>query len=51
LIQLQYVGVVVHVEAGMLLGPAADRWALVRPLVVTHEVHVELVGNLAVDLA
>ena len=38
------------VEARMLIEPATDRGALVRAVVVTDEVHVELVGDLAVDL-
>ena len=37
-------------EAGMLLEPAADRGALVRGVVVTDQVHVEIVGDQAVDL-
>jgi hypothetical protein len=40
----------VDLEAGMLLEPAADRGALVRGVVVTDQVHVEIVGDQAVDL-
>jgi hypothetical protein len=43
-------GRVVDLEAGMLLEPAADRGALVRGVVVTDQVHVEIVGDQAVDL-
>jgi hypothetical protein len=40
----------VDLEAGMLFKPAADRGALVRGVVVTDQVHVEIVGDQAVDL-
>ncbi len=38
------------VEAGMLLEPCADRRALVSPVVVTDQVHIELTGDQTVDL-
>ncbi len=41
---------VVRVEAGMGIQPTADRRALVGAVVVADQVHVELVGDEAVDL-
>jgi len=38
------------VEAGVRLQPAADRGALVRPVVITHEMHIKLPGEEPVDL-
>jgi hypothetical protein len=40
----------VHVEARVGLEPADDCGALVGAVVVGDEVHVEVLGNLAVDL-
>lgn len=40
----------VHVEAGMLVQPVLHRWVLVRRVVVTDDVHVQVSGNGLVDL-
>ena len=40
----------VHVKARVALQPTLDRGALVGAVVVTDQVHVEVLGNLAVDL-
>ena len=40
----------VHLKARVRLKPAADRGALVGAVVVADQVHVELLGHLAVDL-
>ena len=39
-----------HVEPGMRLEPLHDRGALVRAVVVADQVHVEVLGDLDVDL-
>ena len=39
-----------HVKAGVTLQPTADRRGLMRPVVIDDQVHVEMRGDLGIEL-